>query len=82
VTREFQIGDQVILRDDPWGGDRRRLWTVMQGQAELRLEGFPDVMQIKHLGSGMVVTRSAYVAEVRLFRSVEEQVAEKLMGDA
>ena len=82
MTREFQVGDRVILRDDPWDGQRRRLWTVTLGQAELRLEGCPDYVQIRWASLGNRTHRSANVGEIRLFRSVEAQVAEKLMGDA
>lgn len=82
MTRDLQIGDQVLLRKTAWDGPRRRLWTVTIGQAENRLEGYPDFVQIRHRGNGIVIHRSARADEVRLFRSVEAQVAEKLMGDA
>ena len=80
--RDFQKGDQVILRNDPWDGKRRRLWTVTVGQAENRLVGCPDHVQIRWAGDGNLTHRSAHMGEVRLFRSVEEQVADQLMGDA
>lgn len=83
-VRDLQVGDLVMLRPEARQANELglRRWTVTIGQAEARLEGCPDFVQIRWAGAGIVVTRSANVDEVRLFRSVEEQVAERLMGEA
>lgn len=82
MSRCYQVGDEVTLCPDARTKNELglRRWRVTEVHPVW--VGHPDTLEIAWNSGNLRVIRTARVSEIRLLRSVEHQVADKLMGEA